>query len=114
VDAEARRAAARIGRDYSGRKLETSSPHSWPISPWPQSGPVRGNTSALPAGSRVTSGSANRRTRHAADPDDEIERIKRETDLAAVVRARGVALKPRAATWSGSVRSTTTKTRACT
>jgi DNA primase len=27
-------------------------------------------------------------------PDDEIERIKRETDLAAVVRARGVALKP--------------------
>jgi len=27
-------------------------------------------------------------------PDDEIERIKRETDLAAVVRSRGVALKP--------------------
>jgi DNA primase catalytic core len=27
-------------------------------------------------------------------PDDEIERIKRETDLAAVIRARGVELKP--------------------
>ncbi len=27
-------------------------------------------------------------------PDDEIERIKRETDLAAVIRSRGVALKP--------------------
>lgn len=27
-------------------------------------------------------------------PDDELDRIKRETDLAAVVRARGVALKP--------------------
>ena len=27
-------------------------------------------------------------------PDDEIERIKRETDLAAVVRSRGVALTP--------------------
>ena len=28
-------------------------------------------------------------------PDDEIERIKRETDLAAVVRARGIELKPK-------------------
>lgn len=27
-------------------------------------------------------------------PDDELERIKRGTDLAAVVRSRGVALKP--------------------
>ena len=27
-------------------------------------------------------------------PEDEIERIKRETDLAAVIRSRGVALKP--------------------
>ena len=27
-------------------------------------------------------------------PDDEIERIKRETDLAAVIRSRGVELKP--------------------
>jgi DNA primase len=27
-------------------------------------------------------------------PEDEIERIKRETDLAAVVRARGIELKP--------------------
>src|SRR5450432_1780548 len=27
-------------------------------------------------------------------PDDDLERIKRETDLAAVIRARGVELKP--------------------
>ena len=27
-------------------------------------------------------------------PEDEIEKIKRETDLAAVIRARGVELKP--------------------
>ncbi|MFA5265471.1 MAG: CHC2 zinc finger domain-containing protein, partial [Opitutaceae bacterium] len=27
-------------------------------------------------------------------PDSEIDRIKRETDLAAVIRARGVELKP--------------------
>lgn len=27
-------------------------------------------------------------------PEDEIERIKKETDLAAVIRSRGVELKP--------------------
>ena len=28
-------------------------------------------------------------------PDEEIERIKRETDLAAVVRSRGIELRPK-------------------